>query len=271
MYQLTCSIVLYNNKTDILKKTINSVLRSKLFKRIYLVDNSENDFLKTLADNSEVEYIFNNNNAGYSRGHNIAIEKAKDNSRYHLVLNPDVYFDEGVLEELYNYMEAHANVGQIMPNVLYENGELQKLCNLLPTPWDLIGRRFFPNQLWFKRMNERYELKGFNYDKCANIPNLSGCFMFLRMEVLEKIKGFDERYFMYMEDVDLTRRVNEIAETVFYPGVSIYHGFQKESYYNFKLLRYHVTSAMKYFNKWGWLFDKQRTLINKKTTKSLHL
>jgi GT2 family glycosyltransferase len=254
-----------------LKETIESVLNSRLSKRLFLIDNSETDVLKNVVIEKQIEYVYINANIGYSKAHNIAIQKAKGLSDYHLVLNPDVNFTTGVLEEIYEFMEKNKEVGQLMPNVLYENGELQKLCNLLPSPADLIGRRFFPENRWFKKLNDRYELNGFDYNTCANIPNLSGCFMFLRSEILDKVKGFDERYFMYMEDVDLTRRIHKVATTLFYPYVSIYHGFKKESYSSRKLLTYHINSALQYFNKWGWLFDNERDHINKRTLKELNL
>lgn len=92
---------------------------------------------------NKIIYIFNNANLGFGKGHNIALRKSiEENISYHLVLNPDVYFEEGVLEELYNFMEENQDVGLVMPKVLYSDGRLQHLCKLLPTPFDLFGRRF---------------------------------------------------------------------------------------------------------------------------------
>lgn len=266
---LTASIVLYNNAATDISAAISSVLNNALVSKLYLIDNSETDALKQLTADKRIKYIFNNKNLGFGNAHNIAIAKSSEASLYHLILNPDVKFASGVIEEVFSFMEKHKNIGQLMPNVYYENGERQKLCNLLPTPADLLGRRFFPGMQWAKNKNERYELKDFGYKKCANIPNLSGCFMFMRNEALKKTGGFDKRFFMYMEDVDLTRRMHKIAETIFYPYTSIIHGYEKESYSNPVLLKHHIYSAIKYFNKWGWLIDKQRTAINNKTLAAL--
>ena len=139
----------------------------------------------------------------------------------------------------------------------------------MPTPFNLVGRRFFPNLKWSEKLNEEYQLKEFTYDHCINLPNLSGCFMFLRTEVLKKTGAFDTRYFMYMEDVDLTRRIHKVSETLFYPYVNIYHGYEKASYSNPVILKYHLRSAIKYFNKWGWLFDKERNQFNKNVVRLL--
>ena len=86
--------------------------------------------------------------------------------------------------------------------------------------------------------------------------------MFVRTSVFEKSGLFDPRYFMYLEDYDLIRRINMNSKTIFYPGVSIIHGHAKESYKNGKLLKIHIQSAIKYFNKWGWFFDNERKRIN---------
>jgi glycosyltransferase involved in cell wall biosynthesis/GT2 family glycosyltransferase len=262
MHQLTCSIVLYNNEVALVQKAIDSVLQTRLPLKLYLIDNSQTDNLKTLASHPSVSYIFNNKNLGFGKAHNIAIKKSIDESPYHLVLNPDIEFKPGVLESIYQFMEEHHDVGQLLPKVFYNNGNLQKLCHLLPAPVNLVGRRFFENMNWSKRINDEYELNGFAYNRCLNIPNLSGCFMFLRCNVLKQVGLFDERYFMYMEDIDLCRRIHAVAETIFFPEVSIIHGFEKESYSNRVVLKHHIQSAIKYFNKWGWFIDKERKRFN---------
>jgi GT2 family glycosyltransferase len=274
MKSINVSIVLFKNDQDLVKKAIYSCFNSFLINRIYLIDNSPTDILSFLAGlDSRVEYIFNNANLGFGKAHNIALKRSiEENIPYHLVLNPDVYFEKGVLEELYNFMEANKDVGLVMPKVLYPDGNIQHLCKLLPTPLDLFGRRFL-NFVPFKKIvekrNEVYELRFTGYDKIMEVPYLSGCFMFIRTEVLKKVGLFDERFFMYLEDTDLSRRVHIVSKTIYYPVVSIYHEYGKGSYKNLKLLKYHLDSAIKYFNKYGWLFDKERDEINKKTLEKL--
>ena len=95
-----------------------------------------------------------------------------------------------------------------------------------------------------------------------NVPVLSGCFMFLRTSALKDVGLFDENIFMYLEDTDLSRRIHTKYKTIFYPKVQITHEYAKESNKSKKLLKYHIQSAIYYFNKWGWVFDKQRDEIN---------
>lgn len=271
MNKISGSIVLYHNKKEEVQKVIDSFLNTNLDVVLYLVDNSSNDDLKILAEyDDRIKYIFNNANLGYGSAHNIAIRKSiESNVTYHVVLNPDIYFNKGVLEELYEYMEKNKNIANVMPKVLYPDGEIQYLAKLIPTPMDLIFRRFIPFKKYKEKLNQRYELRFSSYDKVMNIPVLSGCFMFLRVESLQDIGLFDEDFFMYLEDTDLGRRIHAKYPTIYYPKVQITHAYAKESYTNKKLLMYHIKSAIHYFNKYGWIFDKQRKEINKRCLKEL--
>ena len=271
--KLSASIVLYNTKTEDLKRVINSYFSYKGEKQLFLIDNSPTDRLKEIHKvypNNYIYYIFNNENMGYGKAHNIAIKKSiEQNLPYHIILNPDIIIEKDVLEKLANYMELHPEVGNIMPKIIYPDGELQYLCKLLPSPIDLIFRRFIPIKKWKDAINRKYELHSFEYDKIMNIPNLSGCFMFLRTEALKKVGLFDENIFMYLEDIDLNRRIFSKYKTIYYPDATVIHEHQKESYKNKKLLKVHIQSAIYYFNKYGWFFDKERTNINRNVLREL--
>lgn len=269
--QINASIVLYHNTKEQLLKAINSFLNTSLHVRLYLIDNSSNDDLKELALVDErIEYIFNNANLGYGKAHNIAMRKSiADDVPYHVVLNPDIYFDEGVLENLFDYMQSNRDVGHLMPKVLYPDKKLQNLCKLLPTPLDLFARRFIPIKSIVDKINNRYQLDFFNYDEVAEIPFLSGCFMFLRTDVLKQDCLFDENFFMYLEDADLTRRISQVARTIFYPNVFIYHEYQRGAHTSKKLLWFFIKSTFTYFNKYGWFFDDYRKVTNEKTLNKL--
>ena len=274
MQKINASIVLYYNSKEQLLKAIHSFLNTELSVRLYLVDNSYNDESTVLSNIDErIVYIFNNANLGYGKAHNVAIQKSiEDGVPYHLVLNPDVYFDTGVLETIYDFMESNKDVAHVMPKVLYPNGELQYLCKLLPTPFDLFGRRFLnfgPFKKIVEKRNELYELRFTGYDKVMEVPYLSGCFMFLRTKALQEVGLFDERFFMYPEDIDLTRRLTRKYKTVYYPHVVIYHDHAKESYKNIKMLLFHIRNIAKYFNKWGWFFDKDKQNINSSILRKL--
>lgn len=266
MNQINASIVLYHNKKEQVEKVINSFLNTKLSVKLYLVDNSSTDELKELKHfDSRIEYIFNNKNLGYGTAHNIAIKQSiKRGVKYHLVLNPDLYFEKNVIQDLFTYMEDNKDVGNIIPKVLYPNGDFQKLCKLLPTPIDWFGR-FISNYIdmnYFKRKNDLFEMKFADFNTTLEVPYMSGCFMFLRVETIMKSGLFDENIFLHTEDVDLSRRMFNVAKNIYYPSVLIYHEHNKEAYRNFKIMKLQIKSMIYYFNKWGWFFDKKRKKIN---------
>ncbi|HEX5169225.1 MAG TPA: glycosyltransferase family 2 protein [Cyclobacteriaceae bacterium] len=266
MRDLTASIVTYKNSAPILSRAIRSFLDAAPQSTLYLIDNSPDDRLRNLVDDSRVVYVFNNKNVGFGAGHNQILSKILDHSKYHIVLNPDVYFDEQVIQTLYDFMEQNNAVGQLMPKVLYPDGRLQYLCKLLPTPKILLLRRFL-NILKdvVERENFQYQLQFTEYDQIMDVPFLSGCFMFLRTESLKEVGLFDERFFLYTEDTDLTRRLHSRFRTVYFPDVSIYHYHARGSYKDFRLMLHNIQSAIRYFNKWGWVNDPERERINKLT------
>jgi len=265
------SIVLYKTDRTQAIRAIESALATSLELKVVLIDNSPNNSLKDLAYlDDRIEYLFNPSNPGFGAAHNIAMrESLASEAKYHLVLNPDVYFEAGVLERLINYMDSHPEVGHVMPKVLYPDGQIQHLCKFLPTPIDLIIRRFIPFKSWKKRRTDYFELRFSGYNREMEVPFLSGCFMFLRVNALREVGLFDERFFMYAEDIDLTRRMHEKFRTIFYPTVQIVHEHGKESYKSKKMLLIHMWNLAKYFNKWGWFFDSKRLETNRKILQRL--
>ena len=105
-------------------------------------------------------------------------------------------------------------------------------------------------------------LAGHDHDYDLNVPYLLGSFLLFRMEALKDTGLFDERFFMYPEDIDITRRIHEKWQTLYWPHVSIVHEHQAASRKNFKMLVIHLVNMIKYFNKWGWVFDKGRKEFN---------
>ncbi len=273
MLDITASIVLYRNEIGLLKEAIGSVLNNRnLNLKLFLVDNSPDKNLKeALAESikdKRVEYIYTGNNIGFGAGHNLAIKEVMDSSPYHLILNPDATFGQTVLPELLSYLNAHKDVGIIAPKILYEDGSLQYLSKLLPTPFDFFLIRFLP--FAFKKRQDHFKLKQSNYNVLMNVPFLSGCFMIFNTNALKKTGLFDEKIFMYTEDIDITRRViNASYKTIFYPFVHIYHHHERKSFSNFKVFKIYLKSALYYFNKWGWFFDKGRRKINQLTLAQL--
>lgn len=261
---INVSIVLFQNDKDIVRKAIESSLSSSLVKCIYLVDNSPTNLLSELADGIRIFYFHNPKNPGFGASHNFAISKSiNEGANYHLVVNPDIFFDDRVVPVLLTYMEENLDIANVMPMVYYPDKRIQFLCKLLPTPTDWIGRRFNPIRSMVNSRNEYFELRFTKYLKEMDVPYLSGCFMFLRITALKKVGLFDENIFMYGEETDLCRRLIRVGyRTVFNPNVYIIHEFQKGSHKTWRLTWIGIRSAIYYFNKWGWFFDNERKKIN---------
>lgn len=270
MYDITASIVLFKNDADGLRKCIGSFLNTDMNTYLYIIDNSPTDNLRQICSFKNAQYIFNNANLGFGAGHNIALRRMTGRTKYSLILNPDVYFNKGTLEKLFNFMEEDKGVGLVMPKVLYSDGSLQYLCKLLPNPYDMLIKKinFGILKPLFDLQRARNELRFADYDKIMDVPYLSGCFMFIRTNIFEKTGLFDERFFIHFEDLDLTRRIHKLYRTVYYPEAFVYHKYERNSNKDVKIFKYLVSSGIKYFNKWGWFFDKERKIINKKVIKT---
>lgn len=262
MERISASIVVYKHDPLLLKRAIDSFLKSTVTGPLVIIDNSPSDTLRHACMGPGLTYIFNNKNLGYGKAHNLAIRQFLDRTRYHLVLNPDVSFAHDVIEKLVHFMDNNLQAGLAMPKVLGCDGQLQMLCKLLPTPLDLATRRFFPFKGWFKGQNEKYEMRDSGYNQVMNVPFLSGCFMFLRTDALKMTGLFDERFFLYAEDTDLSRRIHLQFETLFFPNATINHVHARGSYKDLGLTLHNIRSAFQYFNKWGWFFDDDRIVIN---------
>ena len=270
MYDFTACIVAYNTPVSDLEKIIKCFQKIKLNFKLWISDNSETDelkeFFEKIAD-TRIEYIFNNSNKGFGAGHNVVINKLISNSKiseFHLIINADIYFEENIIEKIVEYMKNHNEIGQIGPRIRDFEGKFSYTCRLFPTPANLIFRRFLPFKNIVEKMDYDYEMKWANFNEMMEVPILSGCFIFSRVSALKEIGGFDERYFMYMEDYDLCRRIGQKYKVIYFPEAEIFHEHGKASYKSRKLMMFHVKSAIKYFNKWGWFFDKERKVKNKK-------
>lgn len=259
---LTVSIVTYHTDEDELRQCLES-LNTEIVKRIFIVDNGSEERLRLFAGGfDKVEYIASEN-VGYGAAHNKAIRRAiADGARYHLVVNSDVRFNPETLDRIAGVMDRRPEIGQLQPKIVYPDGRLQPTVRLLPTPLDVFGRRFLPKWL-MRRRNERYLLSEFDHSRELNVAYHQGSFMFLRVDALRHTGLFDERFFMYPEDIDLTRRIHTGYLTLYYPSETVVHCHRAASYRNLRLLAIHCINMARYFNKWGWFSDRERRRVNR--------
>lgn len=264
--KISGSIVLFKNEENILQDAIASFLNTDLNVLLYLIDNSPTDILRRISEDERIIYIHNPSNPGFGASHNRAIkESIKDGAVFHFVLNPDVIFKSEVVDRMVDYLIQNADVGMLMPGILNEDNSIQHLPKILPTPLSIVKRILNRKFNLFEKYINNYELRSVPSTSIYNTPILSGCFTLFRVDAIKEIGLYDDRFFMYFEDWDISRRMAEKYRTVYFPEVSIIHGYESGANKSKRLFKIFVRSYFHYFNKWGWFFDKNRNIINQKT------
>jgi GT2 family glycosyltransferase len=269
-HSISASIVLYNHKFNEINILINSLIHSNI-KNIYIIDNSINNDIKKFLKQDKIIYIHNPSNPGFGSSHNLAIYKSLDlNFNYHFIINPDILLGDNTLQEMIIYMSNNRDIGMMMPKILNNDKTPQYLPKLLPTFWQVVLRKLkFPKTL-YKNLISKIELRNFLEKKIINLPVLSGCFLLINLNVIKTIGSFDENYFMYFEDWDLSRRIHRKYKTVYYPNVFVLHGYNSEANKKFKLFVIFIKSFFYYYTKWGWFFDNERKLFNNRVLNNLN-
>lgn len=247
--EISATIVLYNQNKEELRKSITSFLNiENRSKKLFLIDNSPSNSVDISEFNSDnIVYIFNNKNLGFSKANNLVINDIKETSKYHLILNPDVFFSANILEKLINKLEEDKTLSLITPKVKFLNNKHQYNVRRFPSFLDLIVRKL---NIYKKRIHKQ-EYRDRDLSKPFYPEAIHGCFMLFKTKDFVDLNGFDERYFLYMEDIDICKKIDAIGKKkMYYPNVEITHILKQGSSKNIKLFIYHLSSAIKYFLKW---------------------
>jgi GT2 family glycosyltransferase len=250
---LSLAIVTYNN-AKIIEKTVNSIIDNipdESSYKLYIIDNNSSDNTLEIVEkiDGKIVVVDLKVNNGFGFGHNKVINLI--NSKYHAVVNPDIIIEnKNQLKEIMNFMDNNTEVGMLSPLIVNTDLTTQYLCKTNPTVFDMLIRRVSP-KLFPSRQN-RYVLKSTGYNKIMNLEYASGCFMVFRTAIFKEIQGFDENFFMYLEDADITRRINQISKAVFFPKARVIHAWERGGHKSLKLAYITIKSMLVYFNKWGW-------------------
>jgi len=260
LYKLTVCVVAYKNYDDIKKMllSLTEFTSSKLKKHIFIVDNSYKetapeliasfkDFIKNIPD---TEYVESNSNLGFGRAHNLIINSI--DSEYHAIVNPDILFCEDSLSKIVELMDQDPSIGMTIPLITDEIGNILDVYRRELTVFDVFNRMVL--RKIFKKRSDYHSMKDMDFSKPFKVPFGQGSFLVIRTSIFKQLKGFDEEYFMYVEDADLCKRVNLISNLMFFPGTRIVHKWEKGSHKKINLLRYHLISMKHYFSKWGYKF-----------------
>lgn len=255
MNRVSACIVTYNNK-DKVAETIQSIFEhtAGVELQLFVVDNCSSDGTADFIENAfdRVTVIRAKRNAGFGAGHNMVLPFLE--SDYHVVINPDILLKTDALSELASYAQEHTDVGLLSPKIIFPDGSEQILGKKNPTVRYLGGHRISKKGGEISPLMKEYCMLDMPEGEPFEISNASGCFMFFRTDVFKKLGGFDERFFMYLEDCDIARRAAEISKVLYFPSVEVVHLWERASKTSKKLLLVHVQSIIKYFLKWGIKF-----------------
>jgi GT2 family glycosyltransferase len=217
---------------------------------VFIIDNGSTDSTVDLINarlGPSVTLIESPVNRGFGGGHNMILDRI--DSEYHVCINPDIVLSDDVISAMARYMDAHADIGLLAPKVLNPDGSVQALPKRNPRLIYLVSRRVGLGFL--RKYRAEYEMRERGDDTACDIEFCSGCFMFLRTALFKELGGFDERFFLYFEDADLTRRVAQRARVEYNPAFQVYHAWVRAGRRRFKYFVIQIISMLKYMIKWG--------------------
>jgi GT2 family glycosyltransferase len=197
-------------------------------------------------------------NSGYGRAVNAAVRQLAARGpipQFLGALNTDLAWEPGSIKTLIDWMGTHPEVVLAVPRLLDPAGREQHLCKQHPTLLGLFSRRFVPERFkaaWLQRYDRWYVMADRDYGQVLDVPYLSGCCMLMRSSAFMNVGGFDERFFLYLEDADLTRAMARLGRTVHLPLASVVHHWGRGNHSSLWLTLVNLNSAWIYFSKWGW-------------------
>lgn len=259
--ELTISIVTFDPDPTQLRTTLESLAEALVplapdAVLVTLIDNSPKDevsaLLRSIEFGAPLRLQHGHGNIGFGRGHNLALDRLGE---FHLILNPDVQLRSDALTTALSFMRDNPQCGLVTPHAEWPGGRKQYLCKRFPPAFDLLLRGFAPapfRSLFHDRLS-RYEMRDETQDETFwNPPIVSGCFMFFRSEVLRRLGGFDEDYFLYFEDFDLSIRSAQIAKTAYVPMVRIVHEGGHAGRKGWWHIRQFLISAARFYRSHGF-------------------
>ncbi|OGJ49381.1 hypothetical protein A2335_00980 [Candidatus Peregrinibacteria bacterium RIFOXYB2_FULL_32_7] len=227
---------------------------------IIFVDNASCDesldYLKKGHLKENFKLIESDKNLGYGQGNNLGEQNAT--GEFLLICNPDIFVQEDTLQKLVSYFKQNEEIGILAPKLIYHNGQVQESCRRFMTFTDLVIKRTPLKHLpHFKKRLKKYLMQDFDHNKIQAVDLITGACFLIKKNVYNELKGFDPRYFMFMEDFDLCQKVHKKGlKVVYFPSAEALHFHKRLSGDGFfslifkKVFWWHVASAIKYFWRW---------------------
>ena len=253
--KITVGVVAYSTPLSTLEKTIQSLNDSIVDIFVVLLCNSpDKNYQKDvelLCDKYKIRFFGNQPNRGFGSGHNLVARTFP--SEWYICCNPDVVVRSNTIFELVKFGETQKDAILLMPRVLSEDGSTQPLARRTLTPL-----RWLYRQLWrvMPRLFKPFELR-FDYGKTQPVDFVTGCFFAVKQSNFWKLGGFDEAFFLYTEDADLSYRAKLIGVNYFVSSTEITHVWMTKQTRNHKTIWQELRSLLRYFTKHRLIFTSR--------------
>lgn len=251
--KVTGAVVTHNN-VKYIERTVRTVLdNTKQYPFVlYAVDNASDDgtlqlLLKLADEYPQLKVVENKENIGFGAGHDSIINEL--DSDFHAVINPDIEIRDDVIARMVSYMSENKDIALLSPRICFPDGRDQILGKKDPKLKYLFASRLRNDEKPSKLLRE-YAMLDEDMTKPFDIENATGCFMLFRTKKFRAAGGFDQRYFMYFEDCDISRQMRTRGRVVYFPDAVIYHVWARDSKRNTKLKLIHIQSMIRYDLKW---------------------
>lgn len=217
-----------------------------------LVDNASPDgsgeWLAAQNFGAPVRVLRMTQNVGFGKGHNAVLPGLS--SDYHFVVNPDVTLEDDAVSRLCAWMDAHPDVVMATPRLVFPSGEEQYTAKRRPTALAILARQLpLP---FLKKIERHYLMLDEDLTKPQEIDFCTGCFFVIRTEVFRAMGGFDESYFVYVEDADITREAQKFGKVMYVPDVRVRHAWHRDARRRWKNFWLQILSMLHYWHKWGF-------------------
>ena len=246
---ISAAIVTYNDGEKAANACRSIIENTKKYPlRLYVIDNASSDNTVELLKNIKgIKIIQNPKNIGFGAAHNQVLNE--EMGEFHFIINPDIIFKSDVLSDMSDMFLQNSDIVMAMPRIENPDGTEQKLPKEKPTFKRLFLGRLAPLGGIFSRVRAEYTWSERDITATTDINFCSGCFTGIRTDIFKKLNGFDERFFMYLEDADLTLRAKKLGRVVIEPSVAVTHLWERESAKSLKYLLIHTTSCFKFLFK----------------------
>ncbi len=269
--RLIFSLVLYNQPLIELKPLFSSIIELKRFFKkekfdylieLYITDNGnrtneEIEEIEKLKKFFFCDYYRSKINLGFGKGNNKNFERVLNPRKndFFVIINPDISFIPKELIPAFEFIKKDKKIVCVAPLIKNKKGNIQYSVKRNPTLLGLFLGRFniFCTLPIFKKYMREFKSQEFDYTKdIIQSTYLSGCFLITKIWAYSKINGFDETFFLHLEDADIVRRLSYLGKTLHYPFGIVTHRWARGSHHSIKQIFYLISSMINYFKIWGF-------------------